>query len=500
MKATLRTMPALLVALVIAAGAMAQDPAPITQSDRGKINTTRETMRALAQDLRAHMQAGDGDYPAELKGLVPNIRESLPKDAWGNEFAYEVINTGGESDYRLSSLGADGKKGGAGAAADIVFTKAGEVRELSAAEKAEREQRREVAGFQAHLVVARAEMAVLGSLVVTHRRNTKAWPATLKDLRKEARSEQQKAQDRCFVDPWGHDYELRLLPKDNVAIVCWGADGKEGGKDRDADFVITEKDIRSVSRYNEWGAWRWRRGGGAGDWQVYNLADSVKKYKRERGSLPKTLDDLLRGGNKPGQNPVRADIPRDRWGNEFAYVVYGDEEFFLVALGKDGIQGGKGDDADIITPQPGQFERDEDDFPRMKPKVVEEDKDALKAEIALEQVKDIADKLNDYKKEKGTYPDSLNTIKDKFPGEAVPEDPWGNSYVLTLTKNDNGELSGFTVKCLGSDGAQGGKGNAGDLIVNEKGEQVDKPQPADEGAREEAIPEDAPEPEPDEEE
>jgi hypothetical protein len=36
--------------------------------------------------------------------------------------------------------------------------------------------------------------------------------------------------------------------------------------------------------------------------------------------------------------------------------------------------------------------------------------------------------------------------------------------------------------------------------VNEKGEQVDKPQPADEGAREEAIPEDAPEPEPDEEE
>lgn len=40
-------------------------------------------------------------------------------------------------------------------------------------------------------------------------------------------------------DPWGHDYVYRYPGEhgDEPDIVCYGADGKEGGEDLDADIV-----------------------------------------------------------------------------------------------------------------------------------------------------------------------------------------------------------------------------------------------------------------------
>ena len=486
----LRILPFLALALAGLVPCAAQDDG-ITRAERARVNQTRETMRGLAQDLRAQVQAA-GKYPAELKELVPTVRETVPKDAWGNEFVYEVIGEGDEGDYRLTSLGSDGKKGGAVGAADIVFTRAGEVRTLSPEDEAKLEARRDEARFQANLAVARLEMAAVGHAVVNHRRENKAWPQALKVLRKPEEGEPGKALDRCFVDPWGSDYQWRMLPHDNFAVVCLGADGKEGGKGRDADFVITEKEVREMPDREEFPSWRWRMGGGEGDWNAYAVADSVRVFQRQRGRLPASLDELTQAGEKPGEAPVRGQVPLDRWGNEFAYVVYGPEEFFVVALGKDGIQGGKGENADIVTPAPGVVERDfaEEAMPV-------EDANTVKARFALAKAKQIATKLNEYKEETENWAETLDAIKDKFPDKEVPVDPWGNAFVLVLTKGDKGEVTGFTVKSLGSDGAEGGEDAAADIKVNEKGEQVDAPGPAGETGREdieddEAAPEAAP--------
>lgn len=458
---------ALCVALALAClalvPALAQEDAKINRTDRARIRDTKETMTKLVSDLRLHQRMQD-EYPAALKGLVDSqLRESLPKDAWEHDFAYEVS---AETGFRLTSYGADGKKGGDAANADIVFTEAGELRVLTADEKAELDKQREEARFQAHRAVALREMVVVGGAAVSHRREKGAWPKTLAELRPaNPDSDEAKSQDRCYTDPWGKAYELRLLAHENFAIVCLGADGAEGGKDRNADFVITEKEVRPNytrrNRWDRWGGWR----GGNYDWQAGELVEAIKRFKRLLNRLPADLAELTRPGLTKDGNPVLRSIPKDRFGREYSYVVYGPDEFFVVGLGSDAIQGGTGDDADTVMPEPGVVDREFEE-----PEPPQEDQDALRVEIAREQALDIADKLIAHHTEKGAYPDSLETIKAKFPGEAVPLDPWGNAFAYALTKDEKDAVTGFTVTCHGSDGAAGGDGHATDIVVNEKKE------------------------------
>lgn len=137
-----------------------------------------------------------------------------------------------------------------------------------------------------------------------------------------------------------------------------------------------------------------------------------------------------------------------------------------MGLGKDMIQGGTGENADSITPEPGAVERDYDEFEAPP----QEDQDALRVEVAQEQALDIADKVAAHKAEHGTWPDSLEAVKARFPGEVVPLDPWGNAFVLELVKDANGEVTGFTVTSRGRDGAVGGAGHDADIVVNDKKE------------------------------
>jgi len=441
---------------------LAQEESKISRTDRGHIRDTKETLSKLAKDLRVHEQMHD-KYPAELKGLVDNqIRESLPKDAWGHEFLYELSP---ETGFKLTSLGSDGKKGGQDAAADIVWTNDGELRVLTADEKARLEKQRDEATFQAHRAVALREMVVVGTAAVGHRREKAAWPAALKEVRPTSTdTDEAKSIDRCFTDPWGSAYVLKLLAHENFAIICYGADGKEGGKERDADFVITEKEVRpNYVQRNRWDRWGGR--GGNWDWQANELVESIKRFKKLVNRLPDDLAELMRPGLTKDGNPIRQNIPKDRHGAEYVYVKYGEDEFFVIGLGKDGIQGGTGDDADSVTPEPGVVEREYEEF-----EPPQEDQDALRVEVAREQALDIADKLIAYHAENSKYPESLETIKDKFPGETVPVDPWNNGFVYALTKNEKEEVTGFSVTCYGSDGAIGGTENSADIVVNEKKE------------------------------
>ena len=55
-----------------------------------------------------------GRYPAKLADLVPrHAKEAELKDSWGRPYVYTVPGTQGRS-FDLTTLGADGKRGGEG--------------------------------------------------------------------------------------------------------------------------------------------------------------------------------------------------------------------------------------------------------------------------------------------------------------------------------------------------------------------------------------------------
>ncbi|WP_323844158.1 type II secretion system major pseudopilin GspG [Microbulbifer magnicolonia] len=68
------------------------------------------------QGLQALVAKPSG-FP-EAKNWVEPYLKKAPKDPWGNEYQY--ISPGSSGPYDLFSLGADGKPGGEGEAADII--------------------------------------------------------------------------------------------------------------------------------------------------------------------------------------------------------------------------------------------------------------------------------------------------------------------------------------------------------------------------------------------
>jgi len=468
-----RVIPALCLLTLLCATTLAQET--INRGDRAKIRKTRETLSALALDL-ATVRQMQGEYPGSLKALIDaSLREALPKDAWDRDFAYE---TSTEHGFRLTSWGADGKAGGVGAGRDIVWTKNGELREMTAAELSEYQAKLKAARQQAERVLARARMVQAGAEVVNHRRDKGAWPAKLEDCRRAGTSAADKAVNLCFTDPWGRPFVFKLLPHDNFAIVCWGADGKEDGKDHDADFVVTEREVRALqnSFRDDW--WRWDSDNGV-DWQVQDLAQDVLRFKQAYGKLPEELSELTRPGpagkaDAPRQ-AMRAALPRDRWENEYVYIKLSAEEFYVVGLGKDAIEGGIKDNKDAIHPVPGTEPARGGESDGFGPGMVmpEPDDNAALAEVASELMLEMIDKLNAHKADKGAWPATLDDIADQFVDEAVPLDPWEHEFIYTLTR-DGDAVTGFTLTCLGSDGSSGGDDHAADITLNQDGEPVVK--------------------------
>ena len=120
------TLLEIMVVLVII-GVLAALIAPrfIERADEAKVEATRVQMQSIAQALKLY-RLQQGKYPPTSAGLqalaTPDRNgkryiDSVPKDAWGNNFAY--LMPGVHGDFDLLSYGADGRQGGGGFDADI---------------------------------------------------------------------------------------------------------------------------------------------------------------------------------------------------------------------------------------------------------------------------------------------------------------------------------------------------------------------------------------------
>lgn len=89
--------------------------------------------------------------------------------------------------------------------------------------------------------------------------------------------------------------------------------------------------------------------------QMDALVKALDQYRLEMGHYPTTsqgLDALVRApaGEARWRGPyLRKEVPLDPWGTPYVFQSPGPggQDFVLLSLGKDGVRGGDGDNADI---------------------------------------------------------------------------------------------------------------------------------------------------------
>ena len=119
----------ILIVFILIAGLMAFiAPKIFQQSQKANWQQAQLKLRTLAGEIEMY-KLEVGRYPENLQALAkqppgvdrwngPYAKEDELKDAWGNDYRYQVPGT--NKPYDLISLGADGREGGEGENKDIV--------------------------------------------------------------------------------------------------------------------------------------------------------------------------------------------------------------------------------------------------------------------------------------------------------------------------------------------------------------------------------------------
>lgn len=87
---------------------------------------------------------------------------------------------------------------------------------------------------------------------------------------------------------------------------------------------------------------------------IQSIQTALALFKTDTGRFPTTAESLNALVTDPGirgysQSGYLDKIPFDPWGNPYLYLCPGlhGKDYDLVSLGKDGEEGGSGDDADV---------------------------------------------------------------------------------------------------------------------------------------------------------
>jgi general secretion pathway protein G len=119
----------ILIVFILIAGLMAFVlPKIFQQSQKANWQQAQLKLRTLAGEIEMY-KLEVGRYPESLQALAkqppgadrwngPYAKEDELKDAWGNDYRYQVPGT--NKPFDLVSLGADGREGGEGENKDIV--------------------------------------------------------------------------------------------------------------------------------------------------------------------------------------------------------------------------------------------------------------------------------------------------------------------------------------------------------------------------------------------
>lgn len=94
--------------------------------------------------------------------------------------------------------------------------------------------------------------------------------------------------------------------------------------------------------------------------QIETFSLALDSYYMDNGMYPSEEQGLDALWKKPNSSPepsfwngpyISKAVPKDPWGNEYLYLVPGENglSFTVKSLGKDGIEGGEGNDADISS-------------------------------------------------------------------------------------------------------------------------------------------------------
>ena len=88
--------------------------------------------------------------------------------------------------------------------------------------------------------------------------------------------------------------------------------------------------------------------------QIQNFEQALDSYRLDVGHYPQTLQDLVINEEQaPNWNgPYMRSIPKDPWGMEYQYDregVHNQTTFDLYSLGADNMEGGEGENADIVN-------------------------------------------------------------------------------------------------------------------------------------------------------
>ena len=128
---SLLEMLAVLFLIALATGLIA--PRILNQLEESKVKASKSQLEMIATALDTY-RLDVGRYPTQEQGLKaliekpenvsgwngPYLRKrTVPKDAWGQAFRYEIPPERGGIDFDLYSLGADGQEGGEDENADI---------------------------------------------------------------------------------------------------------------------------------------------------------------------------------------------------------------------------------------------------------------------------------------------------------------------------------------------------------------------------------------------